>query len=90
MRFFPGKYFIDVTLQNKNDILVLHDDNFVISVYVMPLIQNTIGDDFQNSMVNKRQRIPKGQSKMENPEKLATICVGHHYTQTNTNNVNKT
>jgi len=27
---------------------------------------------------------------MENPEKLATICVGHHYTQTNTNNVNKT
>ena len=41
---------------------------------------------------------------MDNPEKLATngtqdedkqvkhntICVGHHYTQTNTNNVNKT
>jgi hypothetical protein len=42
---------------------------------------------------------------MSNPEKLATlviqdedkqnkkhntICVGHHYTQTNTNNVNKT
>jgi len=40
---------------------------------------------------------------MENPEKLATlgtqddktnqshntICVGHHYAQTNTNNVNK-
>ena len=46
MRFFPGKYFIDVTLQNKNYILVLHDDNFVIFVYVMPLIQNTIEDDF--------------------------------------------
>ena len=38
--------------------------------------------------------------KKNNPEKLATqgtqdeehntICVGHHYTQTNTNNVNKT
>jgi hypothetical protein len=38
---------------------------------------------------------------MDNPEKLATrrrktkqkhntICVGHHYTHTNTNNVNKT
>jgi hypothetical protein len=38
---------------------------------------------------------------MDNPEKLATrrrqakqnpnpICVGHHYTQTNTNNMNKT
>ena len=36
---------------------------------------------------------------MDNPEKLATLgtqdkdkkkCVGHHYTQTNTNNVNKT
>jgi len=56
-------------------------------------------------MLNKRKRIPKGQSKMDNPEKLAqygtqdeekqnkkqnTICVGHHSTQTNTNNVNKT
>ena len=54
--------------------------------------------------VNKRQRIPKGQSKKDNPKKLATSgtqyeekqnknttpCVGHHYTQTNTNNVNKT
>jgi hypothetical protein len=40
-------------------------------------------------------------SKMDNSEKLAiygtqdgekqnTICVWHHYTQTNTNNVNKT
>ena len=24
--------------------------------------------------LNKHQRIPKGQSKMENPEKLATLC----------------
>ena len=46
----------------------------------------------------------KGQSKMDNPEKLAalgtqdedkqsikhnTICVGHHYAQANTNNVNE-
>jgi hypothetical protein len=38
-----------------------------------------------------------GQSKMDNPEKLTTydeekhntICVGHHYMQTNTNNVIK-
>jgi hypothetical protein len=44
----------------------------------------------------------EGQSKMENPKKLATvgtqdeektpkkirICVGHNYMQTNTNNVN--
>ena len=41
------------------------------------------------------------QSMMDNPEKLATrrwqtnqkhntICVGHHYAQPNTNNVNKT
>ena len=47
--------------------------------------------------------IPKGQYKMDNPEKLATlgtqdedkqnkntICVGNHYTQTNTNKINKT
>ena len=51
--------------------------------------------------LNKRQRIPNNQSKMDNAEKLAhktrkttqthnTICVGHHYSQTNTNNVNKT
>ena len=46
---------------------------------------------------NTRQRIPKGQSKKDNPEKLEawdtqeeeeqqkhdTICVGHHYGQTN-------
>jgi hypothetical protein len=46
----------------------------------------------------------KGQSKMKYPDKLVTygtqdedkqnknttICVVHHYTQTNTNNVNKT
>ena len=56
-------------------------------------------------MTNKRQRIPKGQSNNDNPEKLATqgtqdtgktkqrhntICVGHHYTETKRNSVNKT
>ena len=50
---------------------------------------------------NKRQRIPKGNQKKDNPETLATqgtqdeekhntICGGNHYTQTNTNNINKT
>ena len=47
--------------------------------------------------INKRQRMSKEQSKMDNPNKLATleaqdeekqnknntICVGHHYAQTN-------
>ena len=62
--------------------------------------------DVLRSKLNKRERIPKWQSKMDNPEKLAnrvhktkkkktkykhnTICVGHNYTQTNTNDVNKT
>ena len=52
-------------------------------------------------LLHNRQKIPKGQSKMDNPEKPAPqgthdeekhnrICVGHHYTQTNTNNINKT
>ena len=51
---------------------------------------------------NKRQRKPKGQSKMDNLEKLTTqvtqdeenkteknntIRVGHHFTNTNTSNV---
>ena len=55
-------------------------------------------------MVNKRQRIPKGQSqkvqsrdtgnmgytrRRHTKEKHNTICVGHHYAQINTNNVNK-
>ena len=43
-----------------------------------------------------------GQSKKDNPERLATqgtqdkekqkntICVGHHYAQKHTNNINKT
>ena len=53
---------------------------------------------------NKGQRILKGQSKIDNTEKLAaqaaqdeekqnnytTLCVGHHYAQTNSNNVSKT
>lgn len=50
---------------------------------------------------NKSQRIPKRQSKMDNAVKLATqsmhdeekhntIGVGHHYSQVNTNNINKT
>ena len=52
-------------------------------------------------IMNKRQRIPKGQSRMDNPETLATlgtqdeekdntIGVGHPYALTNINNVNKT
>ena len=51
--------------------------------------------------INKRYIIPKGQPKMENSEKPATqgtqyeekhntTRVGHHHTQTKTNNVNKT
>ena len=49
--------------------------------------------------MNKRQRIPNGTIKNEQSretgrnqtkQKQNTICVGHHYTQTNTNNVNKT
>jgi hypothetical protein len=44
------------------------------------------------------RKYTKGQSEKDNPEKLTTrggkknhntICVGHHYKQTNTNNVNK-
>jgi len=53
----------------------------------------------------KRYRIPKGQSKTVNAEKLATLdtqdehkakqkhntrCVGNHYAQTNTHSVTKT
>ena len=50
----------------------------------------------------KEIEIPRYQKEMDNSEKLATkgtrtqtkekhctICVGHHHTQANTNNVNK-
>ena len=30
------------------------------------------------------------QDEEKNPQKYNTICVGHHYMQTNTNNINKT
>ena len=36
----------------------------------------------------RRQKKQKNKKKTKKPRK--TICVGHHYTQTNTNNVNKT
>ena len=51
------------------------------------------------AIVNKRYRIPKGQSKMNNQKKLATqdgkktkqrhnpICVRHRYVEANTKNV---
>jgi hypothetical protein len=60
---------------------------------------------FFHYFVYKRPRTPKGQSKMSNPKKLETygtqeenktkqkhntICIGHHYAQANTHNVNKT
>ena len=50
--------------------------------------------------MNKRQTIPKGQSKQDNPEKLVTqgtqnegkqnkntISIGHHYAQINTQKI---
>ena len=55
--------------------------------------------------INVRVKIQKGQSKVDNLERLTTqgtqdegkqkqkhntIYVGHHYVQTNTNSVNKT
>ena len=73
---------------------------------LLPLFKIDKGDNniiSPNVNVNKRWRIPMEKSKMDNPEKLAiystqdgekqnTICVWHHYTQTNTNtnNINKT
>jgi hypothetical protein len=32
----------------------------------------------------------QGTRRRQTKQKQSTICVGHHYTQTNTNNVNKT
>ena len=49
-----------------------------------------MGVNEDEKLSNKRQRIPKGQSRMENPETQGaqdedkqihnTMCVGHHYT----------
>ena len=35
-------------------------------------LQHTMCHRIYKTTINKRQRIPKGQSKMDNPEKLAT------------------
>ena len=56
---------------------------------------DVIENNIENYQKNKRQRIPKGQSKMDNPEKLTTQgtkdeekqskntkCAGHHHTET--------
>ena len=39
---------------------------------------------------NERSRETGNIGYTEEEKKHNTICVGHHYTQTNTNNVNKT
>jgi hypothetical protein len=40
---------------------------------------------------NQKKTIPRNWSTQdEDKHKHNTICVGHHYIQTNTNNVNKT
>ena len=79
--------------------------SFNISLFLSELESKQLWDPHYRLITcvvsNKRERIPKGQSKTNNPEKLATrrrktkqkhnrICVVHHYPQRNTNNVNKT
>ena len=60
--------------------------------------QKYVTQYFNLTKLNKRQRKPKGQSKMDNPENLATQgtqdenktktkSVVHHSMQTNTNNI---
>ena len=85
---------------------------FVLPLHVYRLLEYSISRSFiLNTLmrlevlkiiaktINTRKRLPKGQSKMDNPgytrraktkQKQNAICVGHHYTETNTNNVNKT
>ena len=67
--------------------------------------KDTINDIGINNNKKKRQRIPQEQSKMENPEKLSTLCIQDEEKQNknttqyvldttlrkqNTSNVNKT
>ena len=82
--------------------------NFVISKQIYSTCNSTHWLVDGCVPINKRQRDPKGQSRMDNPEKLVTlstktqdeeqnkmrkkhnrICVGHYYTTTKINNVNK-
>ena len=74
----------------------LSDMSFGLDMYDVAEINNGYKcAGIQHYFIDKGQRIPKGQSKMNNPEKLATqgtldkdkqnkkhnkICVGHHYT----------
>ena len=54
---------------------LLHRYVFTVYIfYLSPYLNHTKKPcDVLRSKLNKRQRIPKWQSKMDNPEKLATL-----------------
>ena len=75
---------------------------FIVKITLNSLWVGVYIDVTHNCFLNKRERISKGQSKIDNPEKQATwgtedeekqskthnmICVGHHNAQANTNNI---
>ena len=52
--------------------------------------ENLATQGTQDLKTKKRQKLAAQGTQDEDKKKHKTICVGHHYTQTNTNNVNKT
>jgi hypothetical protein len=56
-------------------------------VYLFLIIQNGYAYRFFDISICQKYQRKKTKQKQKNPN---TMCVGHHYLQANTNNVNKT
>ena len=98
-QFYRGGQFywwgISEYPEKTNDLSHVADKLYRIMLYQVQIAMSGIRSHRKFYIYwNKRQTIPKGQSKLDNPEKLTTqgthaekhntICVGHHYTQTTT------
>ena len=85
-----GQWFSLGTLASATTNIGRHD----IAEILLKVALNT-KNQIKSNHINKRKRMPKGKSNIDNPEKLATqvkdeekqskdttqLCVGHHYTQ---------
>ena len=86
--FFYSFFFSEADDLYSDLVLeVVQDNNIVFRKKVSKklTLENTEG-----AIRNGRSREVSNVLGTQEKQKPITICVGHHYTQTNTNNINKT
>jgi major membrane immunogen (membrane-anchored lipoprotein) len=69
---------------NRNETCSLH----AIAKTNAHLVKTGTLDKTEGTITNGQSRETGTQEDQNNYKKTNTICVGHHYTQTSTNNVN--